>query len=189
MRESSILLINILLLAACTSGRESTIDKYFDVPGFINEQMDMLNSRDAQISKTVRFGDKAESLTLSDLDLEQWQKELRIFEEHDINKPVLVDAYTIDQVTDDQGNKTTTYNLTDNSELGILKMEIKQDGEDQVSAWSSSFQEENLLYCNFRELTLTTGDQGILNSYRINGYHKLMFNDTVYYQIEVDITF
>ena len=189
MRELSILIMNILLLTACTSGRESTIDKYFDVPGFINEQIDLLNKRDTQVSKTVRFGDESESLTLLDLDLEQWQKELRIFQEHDINKPVLVDAYTVNQVTDDQGNKTTTYNLIDNSDLGILKMEIKQDPENQVSAWSSSFQEENLLYCNFRELKLTTGDEGILNSYRINGYHKLMFKDTVYYQIEVDIKY
>jgi len=189
MRELTILTISILLIIACTSSREDTIDKYFDVPGFINRQIEELDKKDAQLHKKVRFGDESEILTVSDLDITQWQKEFRIFKEHDINKPVLVDAYTVELGTDHLGNKIATYNLIDKGSSGILKMQINYDSEDQVSAWSSSFQEDNLLYSNFRELILTTGEEGILDGYRVNGYHKLMFKDTVHYQLEVDIKY
>ena len=189
MRGITVSTIIVFFLAGCSSSRENNIDKYFDVTGFINQQVAMLLEKEVQLHKTVQFGDQSETLTITGLDSAQWHKEFRIFKEHDINKPVLLDAYNEDLGMTEQGNRFTSYSLIDSTGSGVLKMEIIYNSADQVSGWSSSFQEENLLYCNFRELTLTTSNEGILEAYQVRGYHKLMFKDTVHYQLEVDISY
>jgi hypothetical protein len=142
-----------------------------------------------QATKDIIFGDHVETIVQSDLDSVQWQKELKIFREHDINKPVLIDAYQIHQGVTDQGNKRVSYSLIDTTQLGILNMTVLYDSNNSVSSLNSTFREQNLLYGNFREVNLTTGGLGKLDRYSVRGYHKLMFNDTVYYQLEVKLNY
>ncbi len=178
--------LGLLLVSGCGTKERNTIDKYFDTLGFIDEQITLLNHNQVQLSKTVAFGDKTESILVETPDSTLWQKELRIFREHDINKPVLVDAYQTSEQTRN-GEKITAYKLKDSTGSGILDMEIIYDAKGEVSSWSSSFLEENLLYCNFRKVKLTTDTNGMLSSYLVDGFHKLMFKDTVHYQLQVKI--
>ena len=176
----------VLLLTSCTGKQQQKVDKYFSIPDFIDQQLEILAENQHQLLKTVNFGDTSETTSMDSRSYEQWEKELRIFKEHDINKPVLIDAYLV-QETDRPGGHTISYKLMDSTDSGILDMEILYDSQEQVSGWRSRFKEENLLYCNFRELMLSTNEAGILESYLITGYHKLMFKDTVHYQLNVEI--
>lgn len=178
----------LVLLSACAPENNKSIDRYFDLQEFLDRQVSDLDLRKASLVKTSKFGDSTESIEISGLDSSQWQKELRIFREHDINKPVLIDAYQTDESVTDHGHQITSYKLIDTSASGVLNMEVVFDSTEQVSSWKSDFQEQNLLYCNFREVSLTTGADGVLNGYLIQGYHKLMFNDTVYYQLKASIS-
>ena len=178
-----------ILMVSCATNQETKVDQYFSIPEFMDEQAVFLEKEENQLSKTVSFGDDTESTTAVNLDIDQLNKEFKIFKEHDINKPVLVDAYHTEEETNQDGGRTTSYSLIDQSASGVLNMQIQYDSLEQVSSWKSSFKEENLLYCNFRELALSTDKAGILKSYLIQGYHKLMFKDTVYYQLQVDISY
>ena len=176
----------ILLMVSCSGKEQKKVDKYFSIPEFIDQQVEILAENQNQLLKTVSFGDSSETTSIDSLSHEQWVKELRIFKEHDINKPVLIDAY-LTQETDRLGERTISYRRIDSADSGILDMEIVYDSAQQVTDWRSRFKEENLLYCNFRELVLSTNEAGILESYLIKGYHKLIFKDTVHYQLNVEI--
>jgi hypothetical protein len=175
-----------MFMVSCGGEQQKKVDKYFSIPDFIDQQVEILAENQNQLLKTVSFGDTSETTSIDSLSHEQWKKELRIFKEHDINKPVLIDAY-LAQETDILGGHTISYKLMDSTDSGILDMEIVYDSAQQVSGWRSRFKEENLLYCNFRELMLSTDGAGILESYLIKGYHKLIFKDTVHYQLNVEI--
>ena len=175
-----------MLMVSCGGKPQKKVDKYFSIPDFIDQQVEILAENHNRLLKTVSFGDTSETTSIDSLSHEQWEKELRIFKEHDINKPVLIDAYLAQEINR-PGGHTISYKLIDSTDSSILDMEILYDSEEQVSGWRSRFKEENLLYCNFRELMLSTNEAGILESYLIKGYHKLIFKDTVHYQVNVEI--
>ncbi|GJM29442.1 MAG: hypothetical protein DHS20C17_20770 [Cyclobacteriaceae bacterium] len=188
-RKSIICIIIIGLLASCSGEKPPAVEKYFNLPGFLDQQLAILYQEQPEIVKNIIFGDQVENTVISGLDSSQWQKELKIFTEHDINKPVLIDAYSTEEVITDQGGKQLIYRLSDSGNSGILNMEVNFDSLDRVASLSSTFREENLLYGNFREVSLTTGPGGKLGQYSVKGYHKLLLNDTVHYQMEVALKY
>jgi len=175
-------------LATCSGKKDTKVDKYFNLPQFIDQQVRMLWESQPQMTKVVMFGDDTETTVITDLDSAQWEKELKIFMEHDINKPVLVDAYQVKESTD-QGQKQISYQLKNTDEMGILKLEVQYEDSETVSGLNSTFSEATLLYGNFREVSLTTQEDGRLSAYRVVGFHKLMFKDTVRYKLDVKLDY
>jgi hypothetical protein len=176
------------ILFRCADKDEDAIKKYFDLNYFIDQQITTLQDRNVQLTKTLKFGQSIETRTMSNLDSSQWEKELKIFREHDINKPVLIDAYVSEEGETLKGQSTKSYKLTKESQMGVLDMAIIYGDEGKVIDLSSSFQEQNLLYRNFRNVAITVGPEGGLTGYEIAGYHKLLFKDTVHYQIVVEMS-
>lgn len=183
-----LLLVCLGLLVSCSGKNQRVVEKYFNIPEFLDQQLAILYLEQPEATKDIIFGDHAETIVQSDMDSIQWQKELKIFREHDINKPVLIDAYQIHQEVTDQG-KRISYSLIDTTGLGILNLTVLYHPDSSVSSLSSTFREQNLLYGNFREVNLLTSAPGKLDRYSVRGYHKLMFNDTVYYQLEVKLNY
>ena len=186
-KTTAIICFLSVLLFHCSDEKQSRIHKYFEVGHFVDQQLAQLRLSNARLVKTMRFDDGIETQTLSGLDSNSWRKELRIFGEHDINKPVLLDAYSIDEQSQSNGGRIETYRLVDDGKNGVLDMEIVYRANGEVASWRSSFKEENLLYSNFRDVSLITGDEGQLTGYNIEGYHKLLLKDTVRYHIAVVI--
>ena len=170
----------------CTTANDKSITKYFPLTNFIDQQIDLLSNQNLQITKTLQFGDSLESHILTSLDTTQWSKELKIFRAHDINKPVLIDAYETREELDGNGAKTIQHQLIDQSQTGILDLGVSYDPEGRITGLESSYQEDNLLYSNFRNVSMTFGSAG-LSGYAVEGYHKIMFKDTVYYHIITEV--
>ena len=177
------------LLVQCTGTEKEKVTKYFDLEGFIESQVQRLESDNPELIKTMKFKDDSESVTVYGADSINWTKELKLFLEHDINKPVLIDAYETKQDSSSTGEKVKSYHLIDNNQNGILGMEIVFNSQDHVTSWRSSFQEENILYNNYREMTLTADDNGKISGYTVSGYHRLIMNDTVHYYITAQLSY
>lgn len=177
------------LLVQCTGTEKEKVTKYFDLEGFIESQVQRLESDNPELIKTMKFKDDSESVTVYGADSINWTKELKLFLEHDINKPVLIDAYETKQDSSSTGEKVESYHLIDNNQNGILGMEIVFNSQDHVTSWRSSFQEENILYNNYREMTLTADDNGKISGYTVSGYHRLIMNDTVHYYITAQLSY
>ncbi len=185
-----ITLLVCLITMQCTGDRQEPINKYFNIQEFIDKQVAVLQAQDAQLVKTLKIDGKSESQLIIRLDSVQWEKEFKIVREHDINKPVLVDAYSIEETVTEDGYKHIVYMLIDNSQSGILNMEINIDARGMVTSWKSIFSEENVLYSNLREISMSfLPNRELMSGYAIHGYHKLMFSDTVYYQLQSVINY
>ena len=178
-----------LLTMRCTEDRQVPIDKYFEIQKFIDKQVATLTTLEVELIKTLKIDGKTESHSITGLGSTQWQKEFKIFREHDINKPVLVDAYSMEERAKEDGSMVETYNLIDSAQSGILKMEISLDPDGAITSWESIFSEENIIYSNLRKVAMNFQEEGLMNGYTVHGYHKLIFMDTVYYQLQAVIKY
>ena len=120
----------LLTLVHCSGQKMDQIDKYFDVQQYIDQQVAQLHASSPKLTKTLQFGDSTESKTFTDLDSAGWNNELKIFREHDINKPVLVDAYQIKQIPGMQGENMETYELKDDSQNGVCLLYTSDAADD-----------------------------------------------------------
>lgn len=83
------------LLSACnsisnTEPRKERVKKFYDLEAFFNAEVNRLDSLGMQLSKQVRLNDKRESAVQKNVD---YEKELKVFVEADINKPAWWDKY------------------------------------------------------------------------------------------------
>jgi len=179
-----------LLTIQCTRDQQVTIDKYFDLQGLISQQVSSLQTHQAQLVKTLKVDESTENQSLTGLDSSQWERELKVFREHDINKPVLIDAYSIKETVSDEGYKLKAYILVEKSLSGVLNIETITDPAGNVTFLKSSFREENILFNNLRNVSMSFHPKsGLISEYTIDGYHKLAFKDTVFYQINAVIEY
>lgn len=83
--------------AACNQPSDqetrTTPKPYFDLNGFFEDQIRTLQTQSPEITKRIEIGGEVEEKTLRSVD---FQKELKIFQRFDINKPAWLDQYAID---------------------------------------------------------------------------------------------
>ncbi|MFC0185144.1 hypothetical protein ACFFJX_22755 [Pseudarcicella hirudinis] len=75
MKSKLILLACIFYLGACQSDTGNKAKIYFDLKGFIDAQIKLLDKTKPAVLKTVIVGDKKEVKTIKDID---WAKELEL---------------------------------------------------------------------------------------------------------------
>jgi len=116
----------LLLFFGCQSQNEQTPKdtafdpNYFDLKGYFEEEIDRLQRADAPVRKRVVVNAQSEEKTLDTLDFEQ---ELEVFVESDINEPDWLDKYQVDSTF--QNNRLTrlTYQALD-EQLRTRRLEI-----------------------------------------------------------------
>ena len=188
--KSGLALLFSLLLIQCTGEQETPANRYFDIQELMDQQVAELKLQRTELTKMLKIDGESESNTAKLLDSIQWENEFRIFREHDINKPVLFDAYIEEQYSTEKGNRRWNYILEDSTKSGILTMVVDFNQSGDVINWSSKFREENVLYANLRDVSINFDKSGQrITDYSINGYHKLMFKDTVFYQLQAVINY
>lgn len=106
MKISHLICLGSLWLVGCQlptpSARVATELHFFDVSNFFHQQIQLLTTRhnenkDWLIHKTIQHNNKSES---HEIRINNWYKELALFQQTNINKPTLIDAYRIDTLRD-----------------------------------------------------------------------------------------
>lgn len=92
------LLLIAVLFAGCQSEKKeikqiSVAPTFFDLKGYFKEEVNRLNGLQPGLDKTVAVNEKSETKQLSKLD---YQQELDIFVQSDINRIDWVDKYSVD---------------------------------------------------------------------------------------------
>ncbi len=105
----------LFLFAACTgeAGQNGAppVDKtYFDLAQFVKMQMAEMESHSQACRKTVRINGAIEEKSIASNEFEQ---ELQVFVDADINKPAWSDKYSIDSLTTGGILKMVKYLATD----------------------------------------------------------------------------
>lgn len=117
----------IIYLSACNvptiqeSNRLQT--NFFDLKGFFKEEANYLEEQGAQIHKTIQHNQTKETQTVLPKD---WEKELLLFSESDINKPSWKDKYLLDSTNRGNGLTLLHYKAIDeNLSIQVLDVELK----------------------------------------------------------------
>ena len=176
-------LIAMMALCACTSpvANQSNDEQedYFDMPNFVAQQLDQLNSKGASVTKRQEVNKKIEEISQDSID---WGKELTLFEEANINKPVLKGSYEVNETTDG----TTTYtSLNEKNKVKVLQV-IKK-GE-IVAKIAIEWEDNNPIYHSAKALKMDF-EEGKLITYAIHGYQKMIGNDTLFYNLDAQVNY
>ena len=112
MKKYLFFLFLLIAFLACTP----TADKnpaYFDLKGYFNDQIALLDSLKPEVNKSVDSDSIQETKKLSDI---QWKDELQPFLECDLNKPAWKGKFFIDTLEgEDNGSYALVYSAKDST--------------------------------------------------------------------------
>ncbi|MFT5646945.1 MAG: hypothetical protein ACI976_001631 [Aureispira sp.] len=129
-----ILLYLTIYVSACNvptiqeTNRQQTT--FFDLKGFFKEEAKYLKEQGVKIQKTIQHNQTKETQTALPKD---WEKELLLFSESDLNKPSWKDKYVLDST--DRGNGLTLLHykaIDENLSIQVLDVELKGEAVHSV---------------------------------------------------------
>lgn len=170
------------LLAACQSATDTTqVSTYFNLKGFIEQQIKELNKRKPLVKKQMSIDGSADSKETTDIN---WGKELELFLQADLNKQAYQLSYDISQ----PAPNTFLYTLKKGEKLPIKMLKVVVD---EVSKQPNRIEviqtEENKLYHSEKRLSLscTMRPEGVwlLKTYDVSGFQHLSLSDKKNFQI------
>jgi hypothetical protein len=166
------LLLLALVTSACHKNKDHVVAAhYFNIKKFFLDEALNLSHGNTSVRKTT--GKDMES-AVNQTCPTNWEKELEIFSECDINKPAWVNSYKVDSIV--MANYTVVNYHTSES-LPVKKIQVLKsiDGIRSIYIERSS---GNPVYHSFQKL-LYTKDKG----YNISGEQKVLFFKASSYHI------
>ena len=111
MRKFIIILISIAIgLTSCEELANQTLPNdvvFFDLKKFMSQEITRLNKLKPKVNKTTRVNNNTET---KDLKIENFESELKIFMEADINKLAWIDKYDVDTTYTNNQLSSLDYN-------------------------------------------------------------------------------
>jgi hypothetical protein len=176
MKHLFLFLFSCILLVNCTNPADTdAVQSYFDLKGFIEQQITELNKRRPLVSKEMTLGSQNENTQTNDID---WSRELELFIQADLNKQAYQLSYTISQ----PNAATYLYVLKSGEKLPVKSLKIEVDEvSKQPKLIEAVLEEENRLYNSEKklQLTCTMRPEGIwlIKTYEISGFQHLSISD------------
>jgi hypothetical protein len=166
MKKLVYILSLMIGFSACqTESAEMKVDKYYDLKGLVERQIEALKTEKPKVQKNILVNESTENQTVDSLD---WSKELEFFIQADLNKPAFVSSYRVDS-----SSMSVKYFLKETEKLPVKFLEVNRMGEDGVEI-RALVSNSNYLYDTERNLKLSL-KQGQLIDYQIDGFQKVVF--------------
>ncbi|NIJ51339.1 hypothetical protein [Dyadobacter arcticus] len=174
------------MLLSC--GSEQTNDKnekyYYDLKGFVDNQIVYLDEKKPMVYKTTMLNGKKEIGKSTNID---WKKELELFIQADINKPAYRQSYDVVR----KDSSEYEYTLRPNMNLPVRYLKIVTDKSiNQPLYVKALLKSENKIYDSEKSIELIctkANNLWELKSFSVHGYQKLIFMDKKLFQIESKI--
>ena len=178
--------ICLLVLSSCRDEETDPNEKktYYDLKGFVDNQIVYLNEKKPKVTKTVRLDGKKEVRAETETD---WKKELELFAQADINKPAYRNSYSIIR----SDSSVYEYRIKEGEKLPVQYLMIKVDSATQqpVSV-KALLRSENKIYSSEKSIELTSSRRNSLlevSAYSVKGYQKLLFMNRKSFDITAKI--
>lgn len=179
----------LLLISGCTdSTQQNQPNIYYDVAGFVKQQIADLSLQKPLVSKSVLINKEQNQQAIHDIN---WNRELELFLQADINKPALRNSYQIarpDSLTYQYTLKSTEERLTVRSLLVQLDSLTRHPRRIEAV-----LQTNNPLYTSERHVLLESGPTGNspdagrqwrVQHYKVDGFQKLPYFDKNTFWVE-----
>ena len=184
MRYSGIL---IFILLACSS-EPAGVELYPDMKMKVQELVENLRDKPISLQKIGNMDGEQDTTLLSGLDSAQWNRELQLFSSANFNKSIYRDLYEQKESADQNSNLTVrTYTYTGTKKVPVVSMEIRY--LDDPSNWHGvkiKYRESNRGFQAHRDLEMNFEDMRgkyRLKDYSVNGFQKILGQDTVKFSI------
>ena len=174
----------LVILIACQKPEidNSTVVSYFDLPAVISTQQKQLKEQHAGIEKNLKVNKKLENIKIDSVD---WDKELQLFVEANINKPVLIGSYKVDEKKEGDLSKITYTTLDDKNK--VKELIVTKTGE-VLNTVEVDWVESNPIYHSEKQMKLDFENNKLLQ-FTIDGYQKMVADDTLYYNLEAHVIY
>ena len=172
---SFVFLLLILLISSCSNPAQQTQPNvYYDVLGYVKHQIAGLSVQKPLVTKAVTINEKSNKATTHDVN---WNRELELFTQADINKPALRNSYQITR----PDSLTYYYTLKKSEErLTVRSLTVRLDSlTHQPRRIEAILQTSNPLYSSERQLLLESGPIAgrtwQIKHYKLSGFQKLPY--------------
>ncbi|HYG39349.1 MAG TPA: hypothetical protein VD908_12045 [Cytophagales bacterium] len=183
-------LVFTFILSACEGRENKEIlnPLYFDINGLITSQISLLDSLKPGLNKSLTFDKVTEEQASPKVN---WQQELEIFKEADINSPVLRETY---QVKEEKGKRTTTihYLPIEDKNKGVVKLSITYDANKKLKSIHCKITSNNWLYSFERDLELFFSNEKnleLLQGFSIKNSQEILFKKKDQSKLKANIIF
>ena len=159
-----LLFISLLLVGCAKSETQNSTKEYFDLAGLVNQQITELNKNQPLTHKNLVIEEKKEVLNTNKID---WQKELELFLQADLNKQSYQLSYNKEETP-----QMAVYTLKEGENLPVKSLKIIFDEDKSAKHIEALIQTENYLYQSEKHLLMTL-DKNQLTNYQIEGWQEL----------------
>lgn len=150
-----------------------SIPEYPDLEQLYHQQTQSLASH--KLKKEVWLDGKNE-VKMLDMDTTEWKKELSFLKEINPNTPEYVSAF---RKVENESEIQLKLSSGEKGELKMLTYSLNDDGFTIIKA---TIHEEKEVYVHHRDFDLSF-EKGLLKSYEITGYQKIVLKDTIEFKI------
>jgi hypothetical protein len=171
--------ILLIVLFGCEKLKPESVNipDYPNLEETFNQQIQLLGTK--KLTKEVWLDGKSESKII-EMDSILWKKELSFLKEINPNTPEYVGAF--EKLEDEFGTQLT---LMPDEKGELKKLTYVLDTKKYVLI-KATIHEEREVYVHHREFNVTF-ENGLLKSYRISGYQKIMLKDTIEFRITGEV--
>jgi hypothetical protein len=183
----------LALLQACGEPQVAQlvhVNKYFDLESYLKNQADYLSEASVVVNKQLRLNGEQENQRLQKVD---WDKEFAFFKEADINKSAWRNSFSVDSLVDSTaGKRSVVYTSIDES-INVEWLKLNYDPGKRLTSIEARVAGKNMLYSTGRYMFIDCfydkSDSLRIKSYMLNGYQKLILQDSVNYNIKAEIEY
>lgn len=188
---------NILILfvligsASCQVKPDKAVSVYFDTDSLMKQQKQILYEKKASIYKRAKVEGRSSEGTVEPDSLDSWTREFQMLEKININKSALEGSYEVREYDDPHSNlKIKEYSgIEDDLEVPYLKL-YYLNTPDNLRIIEAAYVENNPIYHSKRDLKFVFNDftgSSLLHKYTIKGAQKMIFKDSVKFEIKAEV--
>ncbi len=170
-----LLFISLLLIGCTESENQNSTKVYFDLTGLVNQQVSELNKNQPLTHKNLAIEEKKEALNTNKID---WQKELELFLQADLNKQSYQLSYNKEETP-----QMAVYTLKEGENLPVKSLKIIFDEDKSAKHIEALLQTKNYLYQSEKHL-LMTFDKKRLTNYQIEGWQELFIGKKKNFKVD-----
>lgn len=182
-------LVLLLATTACERPTPPTSAKAgasYNLTAYLQEQIERLQAEQPPVLKSVTTeGTQTETIQASEVD---WEDELAVFEQADLNRPALEEYYTKQEQVLGNGSIVVEYNRVEDAEPLVHYLRLELTPDRRLKQLNALLQDQNMLFFSRRNVQLSTDPaSGNISGYRVEGVQKLILSDSLHYSVDANL--
>ncbi|MBB3697368.1 hypothetical protein KMW28_04255 [Flammeovirga yaeyamensis] len=155
----------------------------YDINALIQKTVKDMDQTEVIVKKKVNYDGKTSEISVSDIN---WDSELEVFNDADINRPIFKDSYKKVETKEGQDIKIKYTSQSDKNEVKWL--EITQNDQGITTSIQFLIKSKNALFQKEKVGKLTYSNDGFLNQYSIQGNQDVVILGQKNYNIEAFVS-